>query len=257
MTRKSIRAVAVSLLVTAVGAGTAGCEASSSEPSDGPIRFDAMVAGDAGSDASSPPSDGPIRFDGLAVGQQSRYAVLVGEEYGNPRESPFRYVDGVLLAEIVGQDDNGFRVRESFEVKVDPSDDVELSWLEPDVAYEYHLGVDEDGLVVRRDEAEHSRLFPHWVDRALPLGDIATPETDVFGWTTARPYCECYEEAYIASGKVRDTTYGRLNVVVDNEWMQVDGPGATMLYAARYGLVRSATYNWWTRRGVGFDLIAE
>jgi hypothetical protein len=228
-----MRTMMAALLATAAGAGAAGC------------------------DDGSDPAQGRIRFDDLAVGQQSRYAVLVGAEYGNPRESRFEYVDGVLLAEIVAEDDSGFRVREAFEVPVQQHEDGPLSALEPDVAYEYHLRVDGDDLVVRVDDDQRSRLFPRSEERPLPLGDIATPRTEVSGWATARPYCECYEQAYVADGEIRGTTYDRLNVVIDDEWMQVDGPGFTKIYAADHGLVRSTTYDWWRRRGVGFDLIAD
>ena len=210
-----------------------------------------------GSGGGGPGSGNPIHFDSPAVGQQSRYAVLLGEKYGDPADSPFRYVDGVLLAEIVGHDDTGFRVRESFEVPLDVSQDARLEALEPDAVYEYRLRMEGDALtVVYSDANRRSRLFRSWADHALPLADVASPATTIFGWRPALPYCECYEQAYVANGEIHDATYDRLNVVVDNEAMQTDGPGATKIYSAHDGLVRSIHYSWWTRRGEGFDLIA-
>ena len=63
--------------------------------------------------AAEPPA-GPIRFDQLAVGQRSQYAVLVGREYASSSQSPFEYVSGTLVAEIIDSDATGFRVREGF-----------------------------------------------------------------------------------------------------------------------------------------------
>ncbi len=217
------------------------------------LAFTAAAPG-CGSDGGG--SVHPISFDDLAVGQRSRYAVLVGEDYASPTESPYRYVDGVLVAEVVGHDDLGFRVREWFDVPVDVTQAAELEELEPGAVYEYRLRVNGDALeVLLAVDHPRSRLFQSWTNRALPLDDIEGQQTAIFGWRAALPYCECYEEAFVVDGQIRGATYGRLNVVVDNEAMQVDGPGATKLYSARHGLVRSTRYSWWTGGGVGLDLI--
>lgn len=205
-------------------------------------------------------SDDPIRFDAPEVGQQSRYAVLVGDDYRSPTESPYRYVQGAVFAEIVAQDDVGYRVREWFEVPFHVTEaSARLEDLEPDAVYEYYLRLDGDAIEVLPADGEfRARLFPGWAGRTrstFPLDDIVDRQTEIVGWRTALPYCECYAEAFILGGEIRGETYDRLNVVVDDEPMQVDGPGATKLYSARLGIVRSTTYDWWTASGVGLDLI--
>ena len=50
-------------------------------------------------------------------------------------------------------------------------------------------------------------------------------------------------------------TYERLNVIVDDTAMQVDGPGQTFVYAEESGIVRSAGSSAWTGVGWGWDLL--
>jgi hypothetical protein len=186
------------------------------------------IAAGCGDDGPDPRTGDPIRFDALAVGQESRYAVLVGEGYIDANQSTFRYVDGELAVEVVGEDDAGFLVRESFVAPVDVGESEELDSLDPDEVFEYHLRVDGDALdVIHDDEEPGSRLFAQWSSTELRLDDIPGPETDIFGWKTTLDYCECYEEAFVGDGDINGAVYDRLNVVVDNQDMEVDGPGAT------------------------------
>jgi hypothetical protein len=199
---------------------------------------------------------GPIRFDQLAVGQRSQYAVLVGREYASTSESPFEYVSGTLVAEIIDSDATGFRVRESFASPDDVAAAVR-DQLDAAGVYEYYLRVERDTLHVAPAEAElRSRLFPMAIDPELRLG-VSGPEVEIFGWKTTAPYAERRMEAAIVDGELLGAAYPRLDVTIDNVHLQADGPGATWVYSAQHGLVRSSCYAWWTRAGTGFDLMPE
>jgi hypothetical protein len=202
------------------------------------------------------PAPGPIRFDQLTVGQRSQYAVLVGREYGSSSESPFDYVSGTLVAEIIDADATGFRVREAFASPDDVAQEVR-DRLDATGVYEYYLRVERATLHVAPAEAElRSRLFPMAVDPELPLG-VSGPEVEIFGWKTTAPYTEGRMAAAIVDGELLGAAYPRLDVTIDNVRMRADGPGATWVYSAQHGLVRSSHYAWWTRAGTGFDLMPE
>src|SRR5262249_49328020 len=147
--------------------------------------------------------------------------------------SPFRYVDGVLLAEVIAEDSHGFRVRERFDTRPDPTQAPELALIGPDDVYEYYLRVVDGNLEVELlGDDPRSRLFPMTSGRQLPIDDLAGDETTIVGWRAGFDYCECYREGFVANGEVRGAAYERLNIVMDDEPMQVDGDGATKLYSA-------------------------
>jgi hypothetical protein len=200
----------------------------------------------------------PIRFDRPEIGQRSRYSVLIGHDYFSASPSPFEYVDGVLVAEIVDHDASGFRVREAFAApsEVDPR---VRDMLDSTGVYEYYLGVQDNTLRVLPTDGElRSRLFP--ASRAapqLPLADVTDPVVAIFGWKTTLPNQGDYLEAAIRDGEILGATYPHLNVVIDNTAVPVDGPGTTWLYDATHGVVRSTHYSWWTQNGTGFDLMPD
>jgi hypothetical protein len=198
---------------------------------------------------------GLVRFDAPAIGQVSRYRVLVGQKYRAPDESPFQYVDGTLIAEVIAVDGSGFRIREAFE---DPGKVPEAvrSWIDADATAEYDVRIERSILHIKPASGEQrSRLFP-WRDPALPL-EAGGATVELFGWKTTVPYREARTEAVVLDASLLEESYPRLEVVIDNEPMQVDGPGSTWVYAADAGLVRSSHYSWWTNEGIGFDLIPE
>ncbi len=200
----------------------------------------------------SPQGDNP-GFDALEVGDTLRYRVLSGQQYPSQTESPYSYTSGVLVAEVVASTANGLLINEYFEVV--PGDD-ELPWGVDDTTYEYLIDVVGDDLrIIPNGSFFQSRLFPSWGAPELPLADITNQQAQLFGWKTTLGYCECASEAYVVDGGINGATYPRLNVVVRNEGMQVDGPGATYLYSGDFGLVRSIQYSWWTGEGIGYDLI--
>ena len=196
-----------------------------------------------------------IRFDALEVGQISRYEVFTGTGYRTSDSSTVSYAGGVLVAEIVDEENAGFVVHEYFDSPPTVSSAVEQR-LQLDQTYIYTVRVEDEVLKVEASGDElRSRLLRPMPD--LPLIDVASPQTELLGWKTKLPYCECYREAFVADAAVRDHSYPRLNVLITNEMMQADGPGTTYIYSADDGLVRSVEYSWWTGEGVGFDRIAE
>ncbi len=196
---------------------------------------------------------GAIRFDALAVGQVSRYEVFVGQEYFQAERSPFEYAGGVLVAEVVDEDDDGFVVVEFFESRPMLPERLE-NHIELDATYEYTLRVEEGSLrVIGKDGELESRLYSNLVLPDLPIDAFSEHETEVFGWKTRLPGCACYREAFIRNAEIRGQTYARLNVVVDDQLMRVAGPGATYLYGPEDGLVRTVEYSPWNGEGLGYD----
>lgn len=217
--------------------------------------FTLVVAGPAYADApEDPPS---IRFDSLEIGQVSRYKAFIGQNYRSPNLSPFEYIGGVLVMEIVDQNSDGWVVKEFFESAPNVPEHLR-TFLDPDTTFTYALRVEQDVLrVIAQGTELRSRLFFPRVRPDLPLRPFGEHETELMGWKTTLPYCECYREAFIEDAEVGGRTYPDVNAVVDNDFMQVDGPGATYLYSAEDGLVRSVWYSWWTGEGLGFDRIAS
>lgn len=200
---------------------------------------------------------GQIRFDHLEIGQHSSYAVLIGADYASRTSSPFEYVSGVLVADVVDRDERGFRVREAF-ASPDEVDARVHDQLDASAVYEYYLSVQDGTLrVLPVAEQLQSRLFPTRDIASLPLREIADPVVQIFGWKTSQPYNEDYTEAAIIDGELLGVSYPHLNAVIDDTPMQTDGPGTTWLYSATVGVVRSTHYSWWTLTGTGFDLQPE
>jgi hypothetical protein len=207
-------------------------------------------------DPISFPAGGGIRFDSMAVGQSARYVCLFGENYVSVTSGDFVYTDDTLVMEIVAQDANGFKVAERLRYA-----GTVHAWMadEPDETYYYYLSTENDSLQLKPASAGllRSRIFSYGMTtkRKLPLTDITTNPVAIAGWKTAFPYCECRQEGYALDYSLFGQTYDRLNVVVENSDMAVDGPGETYIYAPQYGIVRFSIYSWWTQSGYGWDLL--
>ena len=91
--------------------------------------------------------------------------------------------------------------------------------------------------------------------QGLPLVNIVTPKVEILGWKTSLNYCECRQTGYTENYTLFGKTYPRLNVLVENSSMAVDGNGETYVYSKSNGIVRFSTYSWWTQSGVGWDLL--
>ena len=206
------------------------------------------------------PDDGPtsagnrINFSNLKVGQESRYLYLAGDNYRDQATNDFHYTGDTLVVRITAVTDSGFLVEE-FITPGSPIRNTGQSneWL--DSTFPYLLKADAGLLRVVPFEREwlETKLFPG--TDALALSPIPDPQIGINGWKTTAPYCECYHQGYAQNVEILGHNYPRLNVVVDDRFMQVDGPGTTYLYSAEDGMVRSTQVSWWTGTGQGWDLL--
>jgi len=201
------------------------------------------------------PNPGPISFENLAIGQTSKYLGLWGEDYYNDNNDIFGYTDDTLELKIVGQDAQGFKVRESFHYVGDVVD-----WLKPDKdsVYYYYLEIVNDTLRIHPGQANNflSRIFAYHTSKSgLPVANITSPKIEITGWKTAMTYCECRRTGFAENYSLFGQNYPLLNVVVENSPMSFDGNGETYVYSKSDGIIRFSTYSWWTQSGIGWDLL--
>lgn len=215
------------------------------DPTDGPPK-------------NPPPAIGPnIRFDSLQVGQRSRYIGLSGKNY-HTQADDFVYTDDTLYLKIVAQDDvKGYLVEESMNYVGDVH-----PWLSPDrdSVYRYYIKVSGDSLHLQGTSGAYfySRFFFYELKkRNLPLTDFTDQVINLSGWKTELGYCECRRTGYTEQYTLFGQNYERLNVLLDNSPMALDGNGETYAYSSVYGIVRASTYSWWTSEGIGWDLLPE
>jgi len=87
-------------------------------------------------------------------------------------------------------------------------------------------------------------------EEALDLSSFKQNEVSIEGWQII-PFCHYNKEAY-------SENYDRLNVLVRNLWMQVDGGGITKIYNKTSGIVRYSNYGIsWIHKLNGWDLLPE
>ena len=203
------------------------------------------------------PASHHIRFDLPAVGQVSKFIGLSGEEYLSSNNDLFEYSDDTLRLEIVAKDAIGYKVKESLHY----NDAVQeyLEW-DKDSVYHFYLKISNDTLyaVPAGMLYVQSRLFGFQItEHGIPLKKILSPKVEIDGWKTSFNYCECYRTAYTENYTLFGKLYERLNVVVENSPMALDGSGETYVYDKSSGIVRASTYGWWTQSGYGWDLLPE
>lgn len=207
------------------------------------------------------PDPGPslqyIRFDNLAVGQKSKYITLWGEGYFLGQTDNFMYMDDTLVLEVVDKDpQKGFKIEE----RLAYSGDLSPTWLgyDKDSVYYYYLRVEDDSLKILPVTGNYhrSRIFQFdFLSPKLPLKPISNPEIEIEGWMTNLPYCECDRQGFVKNYTLFGRIYPRLNLVMQNSPMALDGSGTTIVYTKSDGIVRFSTYSWWTQGGYGFDLL--
>lgn len=197
---------------------------------------------------------GPVRFDEPAVGQRSRYLFFFCDHYGNPVQGTQIYAPDTLQLFVANLDGNRFRIEESLTMG-SASRHGATNVTDAESTYTYWLQVDGDSLLVPTDIP--SRIFWTRLQRDLPLGTISGPETRFVGWQPDLPYHESLVTASVVDHTQFGHSFDRLNLLMDNRMMQVDGPGFMFAYAAETGLVRWAYYRWWGRLGSGWDLLPD
>ena len=201
------------------------------------------------------PNYNPIKFSNLAVGQKSRYLNLWGEDYYSGNSNNFGYNDDTLQVKIVGKDAKGYKVEETLHYV---GDLVQWFQYDKDSVYHYYLKVSGDTLRISPSNTNNvrSRLFGYQVTvQGIPLAEFAAPKLEIQGWITSLNYCECRRTGYTENYTLFGQTFPRLNILVENSAMAVDGNGETYVYSKAKGIVRFSTYSWWTQSGIGWDLL--
>ncbi len=200
------------------------------------------------------PKTPSIRFGAMEVGQKSRYLGLLGAEYYSSLDS-FFYTQDTLQLEIIGHDDNGYLVEETYRYAAPVSPLLEY---EKDSIFRYYFQVVNNTLQVKQVGSTyiHSRIFGYLGGmQGLPLSDISSPKLEIGGWKTSLNYCECHQIGYAEAYRLFGQLYPRLNILVENSPMALDGNGETYIYSKSNGIVRFSTYSWWTQTGYGWDLL--
>ena len=191
----------------------------------------------------------PVDFSNLQVGQESRYLFFTGNEL-----SPDISYSGDMLTLTVVAKTSGdrFTLRESL-----PSERASVILKDVPVTSDFTLAF-KDGTVRMWGIPESARpgFFYPWVNGntgPLPLAPVIEPEMKIQG---LRPVQHCgnacfgFVENHLQLGH----RYQRLNVLLDDTAMSLDGPGMTALFSAQDGIVRVSTYSAWTGEGYGWDL---
>lgn len=197
----------------------------------------------------------PIRPQALAIGQNARYVLFSGEDYYLPGNYGATYLPDTLLLTVVDQDQNGFLMEEKLSPGSASRNGAEHV-RDADSTFFYYWLLKDDSLFMK-PRAGALWINSHFThnDFALPLQPVMQPVVQIIGWKTDHAYCECYWTATDPKYTFEGVTYEDLNILTDNRGMQVDGPGSWYAYSARYGIVKTASYSWWTQTGFGWELL--
>lgn len=195
-----------------------------------------------------------VRLDQMEVGQKSRYVALSGEKYYSG-EDQYHYTHDTLELEIIAKDDNGFLVEERLIYSGELG-----TWLDykKEEAIQYYLTLKNDTLKIHYPGTPnlYSRIFGFQIIRqGLPMAPFGNNKMEIKGWKTNQGYIESRLSGYVEDYSLFGQKYDRLNVLIENSAMALDGNGETYVYNASKGLVRFSTYSWWTSDGYGWDLL--
>lgn len=198
-----------------------------------------------------------ISWELPAVGTQSRYIHFQGNNYFDFENTEFKYTADTLILEVLQADEKGITLAEYLSAGSVSRRDPENSTLDPESRYEYRLRLTADSIFVTPVNGDYlaSRLFPLYRLSGLPLNVPEKPLVSIRGWKTSLPPCACTATGIIPSWTLFGKTYTNLNVVQNDTWMAVDGPGSTLIFSAREGIVRAFSVNPWRNKGEGWDLL--
>jgi hypothetical protein len=114
-----------------------------------------------------------------------------------------------------------------------------------------------DSLIITPTNSTATYAYSHiMTNQQLPYAAF-DQEIDIQGWKTNLPYQESLRTGHDPEHTIKSKTFEDLNIIIDNTPMQVDGPGSTIVYNSKYGVIRAVGYSWWTQSGQGFDLLIE
>lgn len=198
-----------------------------------------------------------IRFNDMQIGQTSRYLRFSGENYYDPNNFNFIYLADTLVLRIIGADANGYLVEE----KLTPGSACLNGGVflpDADSTFVNYWKIENDTVSLH---AANGAFWPysHFVYGAfaLPLASFTEPSVEITGWKTNHSYTESYWTAVDPAYTLFGHFYADLNVLTDNRPMATDGPGALFVYNPENGIVKTASYSWWTQTGEGWDLLPD
>jgi len=191
----------------------------------------------------------PVDFTHLNVGQESRYVGFTGVLN---RPGVDYTGDELFLTVMEDLGDGVFVMRDS----LGEGSQENASFQRP--VNTFFLSVADDTLRMWNDQEGPASNFmlPGYSQQeadALPLSSIHENKLVIRGMT-ARSLPSAFVIGYVEQYRQLNYVYSRLNAYIDNRDMAVDGPGFTVLYSAREGVVRVCTYSPWTGTGFGWDL---
>ncbi len=213
------------------------------------------------SSPNSPVQEGvkTISFSQLAVGQQSTYIKFIGYGYFSPDSNRYEYMNDTITVKITGKTSNAFVIKEYYSPFSETLIKIRHKEIFLDSTAQYLATVRNDSIIFYKetDNYFYSILFDFIVgELKFDLKDFKAEKADKNGWKTTLSYCECYKEAYTQNFELFGKIYDRLNIIMNDTQMQVDGPGKTYIYSARDGMVRTYIVNWWNQTGIGWDLLS-
>ena len=206
-----------------------------------------------------------INFNDLQVGQINTYLryTAVGYRDTNSHQN-FTYQKDTLHVAVTDQEGDFFLVEEYLTRNSEIFDEENGQFFEDTIIYK--IKIEGDTLVVQGKPDDYSSyLFTQFStadwnvneDRIMkfPITDITNQKTEIKGWKTTSGYSESYKTFFAEECEILGKDFGRVNVIVDNVPMQVDGNGSTYIYNRDFGFVKSFTYGWWVDNGTGWDLL--
>lgn len=204
-----------------------------------------------------------INFESLEVGQKSIYIRLMGENYYDDSNNNFEYLADTLIVEVTEKTDTGF----VFQDYLTPASrsltepNWEKRYWDANKVNTYHIAVKDNQISATSlsEEQYGSSHIGYLNDEnaALSFTPITENPMTIEGWKVIGPHNESYSEGYAENYSLFGIFYDRLNIVINNVPMQVDGPGTTTVYNKNSGIVRISTYSAWTGEAWGWDLLSE
>ena len=206
-------------------------------------------------------------FGNLKIGNVSYYICFEGDNYYDSTNTSYHYTGDTLIVKVIDENANGFLISGEYTKGSTLIVNIKNGVLDSTLysAYtksEFYVNIKNDSLIIQSPQDTDTYLstilfgdiFPFYTYK-LPLTQITTNKVVIRGWKTSFPYCECDKEGYIENLNVLNNIYSRANVIVADSPMGFDAPGKTFIYSKECGIIRTYTVSWWTKKGMGWDLL--
>ncbi|MEI6410814.1 MAG: hypothetical protein WCR52_15600 [Bacteroidota bacterium] len=209
----------------------------------------------AGTDATAFPAFfNPVRPGAMQVGQKSRYLMLRGQHYFDQNNyDQFEYLPDTLIVEITAQNGPDFTFKEYFTNGSAPVGSGSYVVYQSN-ALTYLARVENDTFKTILNGAQSSRLF-RFGKVALPLAHFSSNPTSIQGWKTTLPVNQSFITAYTTNYNLFEKVWPFLDIMIDNKYLALDGPGATYIYESQTGIARTSSYSTGALYGYGFDFL--